>query len=89
MYEKLSFAVQCEVSEHTLAATLNQGGKQVESRCSIVEKKTAAIIDAVRKWSHFLRGRKFTLVTDQKIRVFYAKFKTFKKYQKQPNSNVA
>ena len=74
--EKLPFVVECDASEHTLAATLNQGGKPIafhsrtfsgnESRYSIVEKEAAAIIDAVRKWNHLLHGRKFTLVTDQK-----------------------
>ena len=74
--EKLPFVVECDASEHTLAATLNQGEKPIafhlrtfssnESRYSIAEKEAAAIIDAVRKWSHLLHGRKFTLVTDQK-----------------------
>ena len=31
-----------------------------------VEKEATAIIEAVRKWSHFLSGRHFTLVTDQR-----------------------
>ena len=69
--EKLPFVVECDALEHTLP-----GGKPVafhsrtfssnESRYSIVEKEAAAIIDAVKKWSHLLHGRKFTLVTDQK-----------------------
>ena len=74
--EKLTFVVECDASEHTLAATLNQGGKPVpfhsltfsnsKSRYLIVEKEATAIINAVRKWNHLLHGRKFTLVTDQK-----------------------
>lgn len=74
--EALPFVVECDASQHTLAATLNQGGKPIafhsrtfsntEARYSIVEKEAAAIIDAVRKWSHLLHRRKFTLVTDQK-----------------------
>ena len=76
IHEKLPFVVECDAFKHTLAATLNQGGKPVafhsrtfsnsESRCSIVETEAAAIIDAVRKWGHLLHRQKFTLVTDQK-----------------------
>ena len=35
-------------------------------RHSSAEKEASAIVEALRKWSHFLQGRKFTLVTDQK-----------------------
>jgi len=31
----------------------------------VVEKEATAIIEAVRPWSHFSKGRRFTLVTDQ------------------------
>ncbi len=31
-----------------------------------VEKEATAIIEAVRKWSHFLARRHFTLITDQR-----------------------
>jgi len=31
-----------------------------------VEKEATAIIEAVRKWAHFLKGRTFILVTDQR-----------------------
>ena len=97
--EKLPFVVECDASEHTLAATLNQGRKPVafhsrtfssnESRYSIVEKEAAAIIDAVRKWSLFLHGRKFTLVKDQKAVSFVLHPKRLGKIKKQQNSNVA
>jgi len=30
-----------------------------------VKKAATAIIEAVRKWHHFLAGRHFTIVTDQ------------------------
>ena len=36
-----------------------------EKRFPAVEKEATAIIEAVRRWSHFLKGRRFTLVTDQ------------------------
>ena len=74
--EGIPFAVECDASEYTIAATLNQGGQPVaflfrtliptELRHPVVEKETAAIIDAVRKWSHYLHGQKFLLTTDQK-----------------------
>ena len=33
---------------------------------SRVEKEASAIVEAVRKWAHFLSGRHFTIITDQK-----------------------
>ena len=37
-----------------------------EKHHSSVEKEASAIVEAVRKWSHFLSGRHFTIITDQK-----------------------
>ena len=72
----IPFTTECDASEHTIAATLNQGGQSVvfhsrtltptDLRYLIVEKEAAAIIDAVRKCSHNLRGQKFSLITDQR-----------------------
>ena len=74
--EGVPFVLECDASESALAATLNQGGKPVafhsrtfsksEARYSTVEKEAAAIMDGVRKWSHFLHGKHFTLITDQR-----------------------
>ena len=68
--------LECDASESAFAATLNQGGNPVafhsrtfsksEARYSTVEKEAAAIMDGVRKWSHFLHGKHFTLITDQR-----------------------
>ena len=41
-----------------------------EKRYPAVEKKATAIIKAVRKWFHFLKGRHFLLTTDQKSIAF-------------------
>ena len=41
-----------------------------EQKYSAVEKEVSAIIEATRKWSQFLKGRHFTLVTDQRSVAF-------------------
>ena len=77
--EGVPFVLECDASESALDATLNQGGKPVafHSRTfskseeswkgiSTVEKEAAAIMDGVQKWSHFLHGKHFTLITDQR-----------------------
>ena len=72
----LPFKVERDASSHTLVASLNQGGRPIafqsrtlspsERRYSAVEKEPAAIIDAVRKWSHFLSSKRFQLINDQR-----------------------
>lgn len=74
--ESLPFVVECDASEVSLSATLNQGGRPVafmsrtlqgsELHYPAVAKEAMAIIEAVRKWRHFLAGRHFTLETDQR-----------------------
>ena len=56
--------VECDASEHSLRVTLSQNASPVgfytrtltatEKRYSFTEKEVAAIMDAVRKWNHFL-----------------------------------
>ena len=74
--ETRPFQVETDASEFALSATLNQNGRPVaffsrnlnksELKHVSVEKEAAAIVEAVRKWSHYLTGNHFTLITDQK-----------------------
>ena len=78
--EKLPFVIETDASENAISATLNQQNRPVaffsrmlnkhELKHSSIEKEAAAIVEAVRKWSHFLSGRHFSIVTDQKSVTF-------------------
>jgi hypothetical protein len=69
-----------DTSEVALSATLNQAGRPVASMTRMlhgselhypaVEMEAMAIVDAVRKWQHFLARRHFTLKTDQRSVAF-------------------
>ena len=74
--KNMPFVVECDTSNVAISATLNQGGRPVafmsrtlhgsELHYPAVEKEATAIIEAVRKWTHFLSRQHFTLVTDQR-----------------------
>ena len=72
--------VETDASDVALAATLNQNGRPVaffsrtlssaEQRHSSVEKEAYAVVEAIRKWRHYLIGNHFKLVTDQRSVAF-------------------
>lgn len=74
------FVVETDASDHAIAATLCQAGRPVaffsrtlspcEQRHSAVEKEAYAIVESLRHWRHYLIGRQFQLVTDQKSVAF-------------------
>ena len=78
--ESASFTVETDASDGALAATLNQAGRPVaffsrtlkasEMNQASVEKEAQAIVEAVRYWRHYLTGRHFKLVTDQRSVAF-------------------
>ena len=74
--EDIPFVVESDASDSSIAATLNQNGRPVaffsrvlsdsERKHAAVEKEACAIVEALRKWRHYLTGRHFTIITDQK-----------------------
>ena len=73
------FTVECDASEHTVAAILHQGGQPVafhsltlfpvEKRHPIVEKEAAAIIDEVKNGITICMAKSFCLLpTNQPLR---------------------
>ena len=78
--ETIPFEVENDASDFAIAATLNQAGKPVaffsrslsetERRHSAVEKEAYAIVESIRAWKHYLQGRYFKLITDQRSVAF-------------------
>ena len=74
--DDVPFTVETDASAHTIAATLNQEGRPVaffsktlnesELKYPSVEKEAYAIVECLKKWRHFLIGKPFKLITDQR-----------------------
>ena len=74
--DDLPFKVETDASDHAIAAILSQNGRPVayfsrrlnagEKKYPAIEKDATAIIESIRKWSSFLKGKVFSLVTDQR-----------------------
>ena len=74
--ENIPFVIETDASDFSISATLNEDGHPVafhsrtlqgsELSHSSIEKEAQAIVEATEHWKHFLLGRYFTLITDQK-----------------------
>ena len=74
--ENKPFVIETDASNYAIAATLNQCGRPVaffsrtlnscEQKQAAVEKEALAIVEAIRKWRHYLYHKHFTLITDQR-----------------------
>lgn len=81
--------VETDASDSAIAASLRQNGRPVaffsrtlsksERRHTAIEKEAYAIVEALRKWRHYLIGRQFHLITDQKSVSFMFNPKTSSK----------
>ena len=72
----LPLVVETDASDHAIAASLNQDGRPIaffsrmlnasEFNHPSVEKEAYAIVESLKYWKHYLLGRRFTLITDQR-----------------------
>ena len=87
--ENIPFTVETDASDFAISATLNQDGRPVafhsrtlqgsEQFHSSVEKEAQAIVEAIHHWRHFLLGRHFSLITDQRSVAYMYDYKSSSK----------
>ena len=78
--ETVLFIVETDASYHSIMASLNQSGRAVaffsrtlstcELKYSSIEKEVQAVVEAFRKWRHFLTKRHFTQLIDKRSVAF-------------------
>ena len=72
----LPFTIETDASDYSIAAQFLQNGRPVaffsrtlnasEKHHISVEKEAYAIVESIRKWRHYLLGRYFRVVADQR-----------------------
>lgn len=70
------FTVEIDASQHSIAAVLLEAGRPVaffarmlnncELNHSAIEKEAPAIVTSLKKFRHYLIGKPFRLITDQR-----------------------
>lgn len=79
----IPLVVETDTSDCAIAASLRQSGHQVaffsrtnsqlEQQHSVIEKEAYIIVEALKKWQHYLISHHLRLITDQKSVAFMYK----------------
>ncbi|XP_045518605.1 uncharacterized protein LOC123710627 [Pieris brassicae] len=95
----IPFTVETDASDHSIAAILTQNSRPVafysrtlnssEQNHSAIEKEAYAIVESLKKWRHFLIGRHFKLVTDQRSVSFMFNMKHSSKIKNENSRELA
>jgi len=72
--DDIPFEVETDASVYAIVARLSQGGRPATYMSRVLNKyeqkysvvKVSAVINAIWKWSQFLKGRHFNLTADQR-----------------------